>query len=281
MWIKAGVSHIDSSTPFAQVKRVLGELLLRAPEVRVPEWQSLDVADKPQGITHELQNVVFSSPIPESDDWDEDLLKEEGVSWPWAEEQFQDRVSGLPFNPPPSAATWPYTQHDHKDVTDEDKQFSHTYPERMWPQYAPFSKDGKRLAHTVNWGIRYRFGDLNDLVDQLAKSPMTRQAFLPIWFPEDTGAVDGQRVPCSLGYHFLIRDGGLSVAYFIRSVDFIRHFPDDVYMAMRLGQWVRDRLEDIWGDTVLGMDTLTMHIVSLHIFGGDMPKMERLYGQAE
>lgn len=270
---------------FRGVWQMLGMALREAPEVHVPEWQSMDVKDKPMGITHELQNVDINVPIPGTQ-------RELEVSiptgnYPWAENHFQERVSGIPYNPPPSAAEWPFAQGGHKDHT-EGGMFSHTYPERFWPKEAePDRRLGKNLKPAMT-GIRFDYGDLQDVVTQLAESPMTRQAYLPVWFPEDTGAVHGERVPCSLGYHFLIREGRLNVTYFIRSVDFLRHFSDDVYMAARLGQWVRDELHEIGhedffavlGDSNLYMGNLTMHMVSLHVFGGDMARMEREFNES-
>jgi thymidylate synthase len=128
-------------------------------------------------------------------------------------------------------------------------------------------------------GIRYDYGDLNDVVDLLARSPATRQAVLPVWFPEDTGAVHGERVPCSLFYHFIVRDQRLHVVYSIRSCDLFRHFRDDVYLTCRLGQWVLEQLRakeaskygGMWAGVQMG--TLTMHITSLHIFEAELKKL--------
>lgn len=297
--------HTVEGVSFEPIQFMLGRSLLEAPEVKVPEWQSLDVTDKPMGITHELQNVVIELPIPHDR---KEAQEETACNMPWAEEHFLERVSGEPLNPPPSAANWPFAQKGHVDHTDStDGKFSHTYPERMWPKYAgdvhehhsnhigsyETTDRGYRTGRMMLRGIRFDYGDLDDVVQQLKKSPLTRQAYLPIWFPEDTGAVHGERVPCSLGYHFLIREGKLNVTYFIRSVDFIRHFPDDVYMAMRLGQWMRDRLQQRnrgiatipdsgtlpMPDPLafIDMGTLTMHMVSLHVFGGDRAFMESEY----
>ena len=149
-------------------------------------------------------------------------------------------------------------------------EFAHTYPERMWPKYAGYIIPGQPL---VQKGIRFFYGDLEDVVNLLIKSPGTRQAFLPIWFPEDTGVVHGERVPCTLGYHFMIRNGKLQITYYMRSCDLIRHFQDDVYMAGRLAQWVRDQLNNHLHNTVYDVGELVMHIVSLHCFEGDIPGM--------
>ncbi|MCA1799997.1 MAG: thymidylate synthase [Actinobacteria bacterium] len=110
---------------------------------------------------------------------------------------------------------------------------------------------------------------------QLKIEPSTRQAYLPIWFPEDTGAVHGRRVPCTLGYHFLIRNGKLQITYYIRSCDFLRHFRDDVYMAGRLAQWMTFRYnEDCPAAERIRVDKLVMHIVNFHVFEGDVPKLK-------
>jgi thymidylate synthase len=118
-----------------------------------------------------------------------------------------------------------------------------------------------------NEGIRYSYGDLNDLVNLLMKDPKTRQAYLPIWFPEDTGAVHGGRVPCTLGYHFIHRDDYMDITYHIRACDALRHFVDDIYLAGRLLFWVLKNLErgdGYWAHINPGK--LIMHIGSFHTF---------------
>lgn len=150
-------------------------------------------------------------------------------------------------------------------------RFSHTYMQRFWPR-------------DLGGGIEFRYGDLNDVIALLAREPYTRQAYLPIFFPEDTGAHHGERIPCTLGYHLFMREGFLHINYFIRSCDFLRHFRDDVYMAGRLCQWVLNELDhDLevgqpdhgWENVVPGV--LTMFMSSLHVFEGDLPKMRKLY----
>jgi hypothetical protein len=169
---------------------------------------------------------------------------------PWAEEHFQERVGGEPLNPPPSHVRWPFAQVDNEGHRDAGI-FSHTYPERMWASYFNLK------------GIRFYYGDLAHVVGLLTTRPSTRQAFLPIWFPEDLGAATkGERVPCTLGYHFLIRNGQLKIVYYIRSCDFFRHFQDDVYMTARLAQWVAEK-------TSSTASKLVMHISSLHIFSSE------------
>lgn len=270
------------------ITRLMERELLDAPEADVKEVHSQDIAGKPEYVTKELENVMFETFLPSGA---RDLADITEANLPWAEDHFLERVSGKPLNPPPSASWWPYARKGHEEHVDENDQFSHTYPERFWPKQA-----GEGFIELGNnWtpgntpegthGIRFYYGDLMDVVGQLHKNPATRQAYLPVWFPEDTGARQGQRVPCSLGYHFLIRNNQLNITYFIRSCDYMRHFRDDVYMAGRLAQWVQNQLveregpEDLPVPQGLVVGHLTMHIVSLHIFKGDVPLLERQHGR--
>jgi thymidylate synthase len=253
-------------TNFSHLQSLMAGSLLSAPQVDVGEWQAQKISD-PAMVTRELQNTIFELDIPRT----VELLQQEvKPNLPWAEDHFQERVSGKPLNPPPSSEWWPHAQQSNKEHTDDYGLFSHTYPERFWPKRAGF-KYGDSGGPIDNRGIRYPYGDLDDLVLQLQHSPYTRQAYLPVWFPEDTGSVQGQRVPCTLGYQFLVRERKVHVTYLIRSCDFLRHFPDDVYMAGRLLQWVTEHLDGF------GVGTLTMWMGSFHIFEGDVPMLRERY----
>jgi hypothetical protein len=237
----------------------------------------------------ELLHVVFEWEMPEFRD---QAALVTGARMPWAEDHFQERVSGEPMNPAPSEAWWPFaskkandTNADHKS---EGEAFSHTYPERMWPKLA----NGGRFTHSEvpglknftgapHMGIRFELGDLNDVVNQLIKSPNTRQAYLPIWFPEDTGAVHGKRVPCTLGYHFIIRDGQIDCSYFMRSTDLLRHFQDDVYLAVRLTQWIVDQLREAKPHYPLRPGKLIFHTANMHIFDADLAMIEMWNNQGK
>jgi hypothetical protein len=251
--------------PFPVIYDGLRYLLLEeATRVDVGEWQSMDIKDKPLMITHELMDVslvisVGLDPLPLQFDISPNL--------PWAEDHFWERVSGFPLNPGEEYQNWPWYKGNVPAHQGVEGKFSHTYMERMWPKYAGID-DHYNMGEAPRKGIRYKYGDLNNVLELLVKSPLTRQAYLPIWFPEDTGAVHGERVPCSLGYHFIRRNDKLHCTYYIRSCDFVRHFRDDLYLAARLLQWVA------W-HVGIAPGQLTMHIVSLHIFEGDRKKLER------
>lgn len=226
-------------------------------EIRTEKWQGVE----PPAPMLEVLETSFSGMI----DADvRDLAFTTQPNLPWAEEHFQERVSGIPYNPPPSAERWPFNP---KSVAfRKDDQYTHTYPERMWCRAVG---EGLREEHAkVPFGLRYEYGDLGSVVDLLAREPLTRQAFLPIFFPEDTGGLHGGRIPCTIGYWFVRRHGRLHATYYIRSCDFFRHFRDDVYMAGRLVQWLlselksRENAESGWSNVEPGF--LNMHIGSLH-----------------
>lgn len=265
------------------------EALLDNDPVFVGEWQSQQIEQK----MFELLHVVVDMPIPETAAEAGEMT---GARLSWAEDHFLERVDGEPLNPSPSEQWWPFRKKSadgdtNKDHKSEGEAFSHTYPERMWPKFANGGR-GDAAVHKgqhLGWefnnhrGIRFEYGDLQDVVNQLVKSPFTRQAYLPIWFPEDTGAVHGKRVPCTLGYHFIIRDGKLDVSYFMRSTDLLRHYQDDIYMAMRLAQWVVEKVntgmeckydQPMPEDELLQVGQLIFHTANMHIFEGDQALIE-------
>ena len=283
MFIASSFDNLTTNLPvtFATLFDLLKQNLISSQPVSLGEWQSQTT----DAQMRELLHVVFEWKMPKTA---ADLARETGARLPWAEDHFLERVGGEPLNPSPSEAWWPFakkgatTNADHKS---EGEAFSHTYPERMWPKRAndghthPVVHKGEFLGHETNnhHGIRFEYGDLNDVIKQLEKSPHTRQAYLPIWFPEDTGAVHGKRVPCTLGYHFIIRDGFLDVSYFMRSTDLLRHFQDDVYLAVRLAQWVVERLNEVSREEPqyhYQVGNLIFHTANMHIFDSDVEMLK-------
>jgi thymidylate synthase len=188
----------------------------------------------------EILNVSFESQIPNSV---EEITNQCKPFLPWAEEHFNERVSGLPLNPPPSHERWLRDS----DKSMKDGKFSHSYPERMYE-------------------------NLFVLVELLKKDPLTRQAYLPIWSLEDGKmAFNNERVPCTFGWHWIYRNGSLHCFYPMRSCDAIRHFHNDVYFASRLTLWL---IEKTGMKAIPGK--LTFFAVSFHCFSNDRYTLERL-----
>lgn len=208
------------------------------------------------------------------------LAAEELCNNEWADAHFEERVCGYPINPGHEYKNWPWAKHaeEHKGQI-----FNHNYMERYWPKFAGDSEPTykpvdfeEKYGHLVhgpffkanqNYGIRGKYGDLNDVVSLMLKDPHTRQAYLPIFFPEDTGDANEGRKPCTLGYHFIIRGNCLHVVYHIRSCDFYRHMVDDIYLTVKLAVWVQEQLAK--GGLNVQLGRLRMNITSLHMFLSD------------
>ena len=257
-----------------------------APAVRTERWQGKDVSKDPAATTYELRNVAFEvdlKGIEDLDHWRDDIAP----NLPWADDHFLERVGGEPLNPGIQWAHWPWARSAANFKRD---RFNHTYMERLWPKYARRTDDGTLpvtsplgprryppMATRQSWyGLGWQYGDLWDLVEMLAKEPYTRQAWIPLFFPEDTGVGDGGRKPCTLGYQLIVRDGVAHIWYPLRSCDFVRHWRDDCYLAVRLLLWVIDRCRElepkVWNDIVPG--TYAMHCTSLHIFANDKRELD-------
>jgi hypothetical protein len=267
-------------------RQLVDELVATQP-IMTETWQAMNVRGSVAHRMHELEDMTIVVPLPAL--WDGPMFMAPDL--PWAEDHFNERVSGIPYNPPPSAAEWPHAVRGNADHT-TGTEYDHTYPERFWPRFANEgqTRPNGRQVFVPHNGIRFEYGNLSDVVALLVRDRGTRQAYLPVWFPEDTGAErDGKaiRVPCTLGYHFMIRDGELSCRYYLRSCDVYRHLNNDVYMAARLIAWVADAVNHY---TALDYDEgqlpispipaditpgrLVMHIASLHLFVADVPKLK-------
>lgn len=281
----------------------------QATPVHTQRWQGGDISKRPEMVSYELLNwncnISLRGLTPDYNSENLDTwraLIEPNL--PWADDHFLERVGGEPLNPGVQWANWPWASSAEKHQV-EGAKFNHTYMERFWPKWAGMSgggrieprsryvrprdarvypdhpdyfmgvPDGNGTRNEPHKGIYHPYGDLQSLVELLAHEPDTRQAWIPLFFPEDTGMGDGGRKPCTLGYQFIMRDQQLSVYYPLRSCDFVRHFRDDIYMAIRLLLWVLDRCREInpqvWADVTPGY--YAMHATSLHIFKNDYIQM--------
>jgi len=211
--------------------------------IKTKKWQGIKDPPEFKEYLHASVRIPMIDNIP-------DLRKECDPFLPWVDIHFEERVSGLPLNPPPSHKLW--LKGNEKFMSG--KKFSHSYPERFWSKKIP-----------GHYGIRFNIGDFDNLISLLKKESDTRQAYLPIWFPEDIAAADdGERVPCTLGYHFIVRNGQLDLFYPMRSCDVLRHMHNDLYMANRLALHVIEK-----ANLNCKIGDLHFHVTSLHCFKDD------------
>lgn len=247
-----------------------------AAPVQQRRWQGIEVAHDPSAQILERHNVTLEVPLRgvESLRW---YRSDIAPNLPWADDHFDERVCGLPLNPGKTWEYWPWGKNAEKFL-DEWGMFNHNYMERYWPKFASYAPSTTKSDMVIDGliphptGIRgSTYGDLDDVINLLARDPHTRQAYLPIFFPEDTGVGDGGRKPCTLGYHFYRIGDVMHIYYPMRSCDFAKHWQDDCYLTVRLLLWVLMRLRELetptWQDVKPG--TFTMHMVSCHLFIND------------
>lgn len=262
-----------------------------APIVQSKRWQGVEIANNPMMVQREMTHVHIDIPM-----YGEELelyAHDTGAELPWCDDHFEERVSGYPMNPGTEWQNWSQTKQSRTGVSgflDERGKFNHNYMERYWPRFAGQVREPTESAQEwrrrfteqnrsagvppePNRGIMYEYGQLIDVVDLLADDPYTRQAYFPVWFPEDTGG-GSKRAPCTIGYHFLMRDERLDITYHIRSCDLYKHFRNDVYLTIRLLLWVLDKVrkrKPEWNDVKPGR--FIMQIGSLHLFKPDWEKI--------
>lgn len=263
----------------------LCEDISHAPLVQSRRWQGVEIGNNPFMEQKELTHVHIDIPF-----YGEELdlyAHDTGAEIPWCDDHFMERVSGYPMNPGTEWRNWSQTKAYRGGVDaflDDRGKFNHNYMERYWPKFAgrvheptetarEWREKFRKTMPVPHRGILYEYGSLLDVAELLADDPYTRQAYMPVWFPEDTGG-GSKRAPCTIGYHFLMRDGKFDINYHIRSCDLWKHFRNDVYLTIRLHLWMLEKVRarnPVWKDVVPGR--FLMQIGSLHLFKPDWEKI--------
>lgn len=226
----------------AAITEIARELRKCSSEVHTDTYQNKDISEDPMMTTKELQ--AFSFAVIDTSD----SAEMPGVTKEWCEAEFFERVSRQPWNP---GNAYKY----RKEVWDQflvgdpsevdDKIFDYTYAERMYWQIDP-------------------------VIKELCEHPATRQAIIEIHdrMIDQDGMGGVKRIPCSMFYQFMIRDGKLDVIYVMRSTDFATHFQNDIWLANKLKEYIA---------TEVGIEPgkFIMFASSLHIYKKDWNELQR------
>lgn len=209
-----------------EIKRDLAEMGV---EVHPQTMQDKYVGDNPEYSTKELQDYTYTVKDAISS------IGELSPTQPWADAEFLERISRQPINPGEAYKL-------REDVWEEflhNGRFAYSYAERMATQ-------------------------LDIFINEVKERPESRQLYLSIWDPcHDPSYLGGlSRVPCSLGYLFKVRGGKIHLTYLMRSCDYATHFQNDVYLAVRL-------MDYISRETGLVPGNFTHFIGSFHIYRKD------------
>jgi len=191
-----------------EVERDLYEMGIRYQSATV---QDQIVADNPDYETLEL--IGYQYTLKAFDQLDEVVQYLEG-NLTWAKAELNERIRGS-LNP---GKAWA----------------------RDFAKWFPFIRDGKfayhypeRLSHQIQ-----------AVIQELSVRPTTRQAVVTMYdVHQDMMNWGGRdRVPCSLSYHFLLRDDYLTLLYTQRSCDFLKFFSTDVWITCGMLNFVGDQL---------------------------------------
>jgi len=208
-----------------------------------------------QVITKSFQNQVGSFETKELFNYFYSLLSFEDIkeiflfdarNLAYCEQEFKDRLCEC-LNPGESYKLRPDVWKPFLNADGLNGRFDYTYSERI---------GGTRVGHIIR---------------TLSNDSGSRQAFLPIFWQTDMIFTGGaQRIPCSLGYQFNIRQGKLHLTYLQRSCDFVTHWANDVYMAWKMLEFVAEQLQ-------VPVGYFHHMIISFHIYKTDVERFQEAY----
>lgn len=239
--------YMNASEMYEEVKRDLAEMGI---EVHPKTMQDKCVEGNPDYYTKELQNYSYTllNPVPT------DISNAMPVNKEWADAEFLERImDGYDRRHEYGTGVHPWTP------VNPGKAYK--IREDVWNEY--LGPNGK-FAYSYNERI-WQNDQITKLIKRLSDDHDSRQIWLSIWDPNrDPNNLGGvSRVPCSLGYDFQIREGKLNMHYVMRSCDFVTHFSNDVYLAVRLLYWVASQIG-------VEVGTFTHTMFSLHVYNKDI-----------
>lgn len=215
----------------SETKRELKEMGV---EVHLESMQDKQIKDDPKFYTNELIGYSFMiRDISDKDELPKSFGKESEMDW--AEAEFKERVGQEKLNP------------------------GVAYKLRsVWEEFV----HGGKLAYSYS----ERIGDqVEKVIDCLKEKPSSRNAIISMWDPNiDIDRIGGKmRVPCTMYWQILIRDGKVNMVYNIRSNDLMTHWCWDIYLAIKLQEYVAEKL---------GLPTgwMIQQVGSLHAYHKDL-----------
>ena len=227
--------YIKADEAFEEIKRDLAEMGIW---VKPKTMQDKIVEGNPEYETTELQNYCYTILNAKSSDIP-------NVTQPWADAEFKERITepkdGKFINP---GEAWKLRENIWGEFFHNGK-FGYSYNELIWNN-----------------------NQFTKIVNRLKEDPDSRQLWISLWDPErDPDLLGGvSRVPCSLGYAFQVREGKLNMHYVMRSCDFSTHFANDVYLAIKLLEYVAEL-------TGYEVGNFTHTVFSLHVYRKDLKEV--------
>jgi len=188
---------------------------------------------------------------------------------PWAETEWGDRVKAIMGHPSPLGTAWRTRSDDKMDWSNFIEFDGRPLPsgvslsEAMETANEMVKSDPIRLAYS--YGERFACNDqVLRVIRELRRNSNSRQLYIAMWDPQqDSERLGKRRVPCSIGWHLINRNGELHMTYVMRSCDFVTHWQNDVWLAVKL-------LEFICGKTQSTPGRFSQVIFSFHVYEKDV-----------
>ena len=219
------------------------ELKKCATHVHTQTMQNKQISDDPAYITKEIQAFEFC--IIDTSDKD----KMPNTTHEWLNAEFGERVSPTFKNPGEAYKLRPEVW----------EQFL-VHRTGIYPSVNPQGDERDEFEYTYNERIQWQ---LEAVIAELREHPDTRQAIIEVHDRAiDQERMGKMRVPCSMFYQFMLRDGKLDVIYVMRSTDFATHFQNDIWLADELRRFIALNLN-------LPIGKFIMFASSLHIYKKD------------
>lgn len=252
--------------PYEAMREVEREMWEMAIDVHPQTMQDKRIADDPDYKTKEVQGYGFKitkwvwDPVIVQrvlkyffpDDWRKVAL--------YIDQEFEDRTD---------VASNPGTSYLHRqDLWNEflhDGKFAYTYSERIAPQLEVIVDELTNNSETRQAIVNIHSNICPDIANQLKYNHNGHTVNLVNVSADMENRGGGGRVPCSMYYQFMIREGALDMIYTMRSCDFLTHFPVDVLLALRMQNWMADGLKR-------GVGNFTYFAGSLHAYHKDLQK---------
>jgi thymidylate synthase len=232
-------------------------------QVKLKTFQNKNVEnDESRSITKELQGYTFKilNPFEEKSLLDAYKLvygDNADIQLRWCIEEFNERIK-----PNPGASLSIYSEPFQFESSVNPGQ-AWLLRKNTWTQF--LNEEGK---FDYNYNERLLIHDqLPRIINHLRSDINSRRAVISIWdsFQDLEGLEQCLRVPCSVTYSFLYREGKLNIFYHMRSSDFYEHFLNDMYLASKMNLYVAQELGVEIGDTVV-------YVNSLHAYKIDLDK---------
>jgi thymidylate synthase len=191
----------------SEIKRDVAEMGTR---VHTQTYQDKFIGDDPDFESLELQNYIYTVVNVKSSELE--------PTQPWADLEWGERLSGINGNSFNPGVSWLARKELWEQFLDESHKFAYTYSERL------------------SW-----FSQVCKVINRIKKDPNSRQLFISIWDPSDIQKLGGvSRVPCTLGYLIQCREKAINLTYLQRSADVATHLVNDIYLAVRLQEYISE-----------------------------------------